>query len=140
MRFSKHICRYVFCIQKCAPLKIAGGRGAVNSGRFLTTKQIKAYILVHTLSVSYIVGRSLIIDRMIASASCNSKEAFLIWGFNLDPRCPSIGLVRTDTFQSLITVDHENLKLLQPKTKNEQFGPIVLGAPDGSLRPKILRK
>jgi len=51
-----------------------------------------------------------IIDRMSATASRNNKEAFnnLIWGFNLGPRLPSIGLNRTDTFLSLITVDHEN--------------------------------
>ena len=60
-----------------------------------------------------------IIDRMSATASRNSKEAFdnLIWGFNLGPRFPSIGINRTDTFLSLIRVDHENLKLLRPKTK-----------------------
>ena len=59
---------------------------------------------------------------MSATASRNSKEAFdnLIWGFNLGPRFPSIGLNRTTvaiTFVSLIRVDHENLKLLRPKTK-----------------------
>ena len=60
-----------------------------------------------------------IIDRISATALRNSKEAFdnLIWGFNLGPRFPSIGLNKTDTFLSLIIVDHENLKLLRPKTK-----------------------
>ena len=55
-----------------------------------------------------------IIDHMSAAASRNSKEAFdnLIWGCNLGPRFPSIGLNRTNTFLSLITGDHENLKLL----------------------------
>ena len=68
---------------------------------------------------------------MSATALRNSKEAFdnQIWGFNLGPRFPSIGLNRTDTFLSIIIVDHENLKLLRPKTKInkfEQFGPIQI--------------
>ena len=62
-----------------------------------------------------IISTRAIIDRMSATALRNSKEAFdnLIWGFNLGPRFPSIGLNRTDTFLSLIRVDHENLKLLR---------------------------
>ena len=68
-----------------------------------------------------------IIDRMSATASRNSKEAFdnLIWGFNLGPIWePSIGLNRTDTFLSLITKDHKNLKLLWPKTKMNKIWTI----------------
>ena len=71
--------------------------------------------------VNILITRA-IIDRMSATASHNSKEAFdnLIWGFNLGPRFPSIGINRTDTFLSLIRVDHENLKLLRPKTKKNK--------------------
>ena len=61
-----------------------------------------------------------IIDHMSATASHNSKKALdnLKWGFNHGPMGPSIGFNVTDTFQNLIIEDHENLKLLRPKTKN----------------------
>ena len=78
-----------------------------------------------------------IIDRMSATALRNSKEAFdnLIWGFNLGPRFPSIGINRTDTFLSLIRVDHENLKLLRPKTKINKIWTIWTNF-DSSWAPK----
>ena len=85
-----------------------------------------------------------IIDRMSATASRNSKEAFdnLIWGFNLGPRFPSIGINRTDTFLSLIRVDHENLKLLRPKTKLNQSDQSIansfLSCPANSKCPRIV--
>lgn len=66
-------------------------------------------------------------------------------GLQLWPMFPSKGLNITDTLLNLIIEDHDNLKLLRPKTKNwnfdnlSQFGE-SLGSPNGFLHPKIFHR